>query len=68
MKAGGKVYMTQENQVILTLYDYDFKDNTLLKVAPVPVEPRTARSRILLTSSAYSWSLWQTAVMTDVWA
>ena len=38
MKAGGKVYMTQENQVILTLYDYDFKDNTLLKVAPVPVE------------------------------
>ena len=38
MKAGGKVYMTQENQVILTLYDYDFKNNTLLKVAPVPVE------------------------------
>ena len=38
MNAGGKVYMTQENQVILTLYDYDFKNNTLLKVAPVPVE------------------------------
>ena len=38
MNAGGKVYMTQENQVILTLYDYDFKYNTLLKVAPVPVE------------------------------
>ena len=37
IKAGGKQYMSQENQAILTLYDYDISRNTLLKVSPIPM-------------------------------
>ena len=37
IKAGSKQYMSQENQAILTLYDYDISRNTLLKVSPIPM-------------------------------
>ena len=37
IKAGGKQYMSQENQAILTLYDYDISRNTLLKISPIPL-------------------------------
>ena len=37
IKAGGKQYMSQENQAILTLYDYDISRNTLLKISPSPL-------------------------------
>ena len=37
IKAGSKQYMSQENQAILTLYDYDISRNTLLKISPIPL-------------------------------
>lgn len=37
IKAGSKQYMSQENQAILTLYDYDISRNTLLKISPIPM-------------------------------
>ena len=37
IRAGKRQYMSQENQAILTLYDYDISRNTLLKVSPIPM-------------------------------
>ena len=37
IRAGKRQYMSQENQAILTLYDYDISRNTLLKISPIPL-------------------------------
>ena len=37
IRAGKRQYMSQENQAILTLYDYDISHNTLLKISPIPL-------------------------------